>query len=452
MRILVTGGAGFIGSHLCKLLLEQGHKVMSLDCLVKQVHPSSPDWPGYQPDHANLQKYFCSVLNPLPSGFAYALDSFNPDAVVHLAALVGVGQSAYQIHEYTRANVAGTANVLEKILDYNANIKAAEAKAEEIRAFTPKAEEDQSEEDARATYLDRMATALEELDRIRFRAPIKQVVIAGSMSSYGEGAYTASDPELKALLGGSLLRPPEDRDSPPGYEGWDPASLVPVPTPEDFGLEPTSVYAWSKAEQEHLALLLWRLRGQREGLDVKVARFFNVYGEDQALNNPYTGVAAIFATRAMAMLPPVIFEDGGQSRDFIHVSDVAKALVAIMGFGAPGGVYNVSTGIPTSILKMACLIYASIAVELLAAGDKEAHDELMDLLGKIQPTYKRRAGDIRHCIGDSTKLRGLGWAPEVGLEEGIRSYVRWIMQQAPDADPGTLNRATNELLQHGLIR
>lgn len=443
MRILVTGGAGFIGSHLCRLLLDKGHHVMALDCLLSQVHPQSPSWPAYQQDHERLEKYFCSVNNMLPGGLSHALDSFAPEVVFHLAASVGVGQSAYQIRDYTSNNIAGTAGLFEKILDYNFQIKEAGEQVQRIEAMVPEAEEGQTSEQAKAVYLERMALALEELRRMSTRTPIREVIVAGSMSSYGEGAYQA-DASTRDLLSSQLMRP---EGFVPSSQKWDPPGLVAVPTPESFPLQPASVYAWSKAQQEELALLLWQTRGRREGLNVKVARFFNVYGPDQALSNPYTGVAAIFATRAIGGFAPVIFEDGFQTRDFIHVSDVARALEAIMLSGEAGEVYNVSTGKSTSIYRLALLIYAHVAAAL--GGDQQS--KLEALLKEISPTNAYRVGDIRHCIGDSTKLRRLGWEPEVELTDGIKAYVEWLLQQTPDVSLESLGRASDELLQRGLL-
>ncbi len=350
-RVLVTGGAGFIGSHVVALLLERGCQVMSFDCLMPQVHPQSPVWPDYQPDQEGLDKYFGDVRGG-EHVVMHALREFKPDTVIHLAALVGVGQSNYEPAMYTSCNVTGTMNLLQWIMRYN-----------------------------------------------RAGGGVSRVFIAGSMSSYGEGAFALQD-----------------------------GSAFPVATPERLPFEPSSVYAWTKAEQERGAVLLADLNP--EALQVVTGRFFNVYGPNQALTNPYTGVGAIFSARIMAGLAPLIFGDGTQSRDFVHVSDVARAVLTITEKGDAGEAYNVGTGKATSILALAKL-----------------------LCDKIDPTIQPelagcyRKGDIQHCWADNSKLRALGWEPQIALEDGIDDLVAWVKSQ-PVATQELLDRSIVELVQH----
>ncbi len=437
-RVLVTGGAGFIGSHVVDALLERGCEVMSLDCLLPQVHPRSPNWPEYQPPRDGLALHFADVRHPRE--FPLALAEFKPDTVVHLAAMVGVGQSQHDIARYTSANVTGTANVVQCVLEYNRLAREAAAEVDALLAIraTPTGAQTQAEADAQ--YAERIAPAVEAA-RARALPPIQQLLVAGSMSSYGEGAYKVENADLVYLhdvLGAGYYV--EDCDDAvrvvaswrPAPGAWDPPGLRSVPIPEDMALQPASVYAWTKAQQEELALLAWRTRGQREGLDVKVARFFNCYGERQALSNPYTGVGAIFSARVKAGLPPVVYEDGGQLRDFVHVSDVAAAVLAILERGEAGEVYNVATGVPTSIMQVA-----------------EAVCEGTGLHPHVLPVY--RVGDVRHCYGDATKLRALGWEPRVDLATGMAALREWVAGQAPELTDELLDRARADLERHGLL-
>jgi len=433
-RVLVTGGAGFIGSYVIDQLLALGCEVMSFDCLLRQVHPNTPNWPEYQADDAHLTKWFGDVRDVVRA-VGPALREFKPDTVIHLAAAVGVGQSAHQPGHYTSTNIGGTAWLLDAISHYNRESDEMLASLEELsRTDDIELQEGETMEVAIERVQAELAPARAELSA-KSHGRVERVFIAGSMSSYGEGAYEMVDNcvPLPLALGDSYSTAdyefhtvrPTWRPSP---EAWDPPGMKPIPTPEAKPLEPSSIYAWTKEQQESLALLWSRVN---QGVRVTIGRFFNTYGSRQALSNPYTGVGAIFSARVAAGAPPVVFEDGAQSRDFTHVSDVARAVLTITAFGEDGEVYNVGTGIPTSILEVARLIAAPAGLEPIV-------------------TNVRREGDIRHCYADNSKLRALGWAPKVALADGLAELRAWVEQQ-PAESAELLDRATQDLVKHGLI-
>ncbi|MFN8533099.1 MAG: NAD-dependent epimerase/dehydratase family protein, partial [Dehalococcoidia bacterium] len=290
MKILVTGGAGFIGSHLVDALLGASHQVVVLDSLDPQVHPSG-DWPAY------LNREAERIHGDVRDESAVRAAIAGVDAVYHFAALVGVGQSMYEIRRYVEANNVGTAVVLE--------------------------------------------AAVAARDRLR------KLVVASSMSLYGEGRYHDA--------AGNPIAPSPRPDEQLRRHDWsvygpDGQPATPVPTDEGKLPQPTSVYAVSKRDQEELFLSV----GQAYDIPTVALRFFNVYGPRQALSNPYTGVAAIFSSRLIAGRPPVVYEDGEQTRDFIHVSDIVQAnLLALERSGADGMVLNVGTGRPIAIRQVA---------------------------------------------------------------------------------------------------
>ena len=371
LNILVTGGAGFIGSHLVDALVERGHRVRVLDALVPQVH-GEVDAPAYLNPAAEFVR--ADVCDP--EAVARALEGV--DVVYHEAAEVGVGQSMYEIRRYVSANDLGTAVLLESLVNR--------------------------------------------------RGRVRKLVVASSMSIYGEGAYACADC--------GVIHPRVRPAAQLADRRWEVecprcgGELRPAPTGEEKPLFPTSVYAVTKQDQEQFCLTV----GRAYDLPVVALRYFNVYGTRQALSNPYTGVCAIFSSRLLNDRPPLIFEDGEQTRDFVHVSDIVRAnLLALETDRADYQALNVGTGRPISIREIS---------RMLAAG-----------LGKdIEPevTAKYREGDIRHCVADISLARAtLGYEPRVTLEDGIPELLGWVREQKA-AD--SVAQATADLESRQLVR
>lgn len=374
-KILVTGGAGFIGSHLVDALVRKGYPVRVLDNLELQVHGSLREQ-GLWPEYCNPEAEY--ILGDIRDEEVVSRAIRGIDILFHEAALVGVGQSMYEIARYTDVNASGTAVLLQTIIN---------SKQQRIR----------------------------------------KMVVASSMSIYGEGTYICPVhgkvyPKLREQQ--QLV----DRD----WELYCPVAgcrehLLPCPTDEDKPLYPTSVYATNKRDQEEMFLSV----GRAYSIPSVALRYFNVYGTRQALNNPYTGVAAIFSNRLLNGNPPVIYEDGQQSRDFIHVSDIVQAnLVVMENTQADGGVFNVGTGRRLTILDMA--------------------EALGKHMGFVQPaiiTGQFRAGDIRHCFADVQRLNSLGYYPQVRFEAGITELVDWVRKQT---STDHFEQARSELETRGL--
>ena len=367
MQVLITGGAGFIGSHLVDALIASGHQVRVIDCLDPQVHEGkTPSYLNPHADYAWGDVRDRDLLRRTLKGI---------EVIFHEAAAVGVGQSMYQIERYVQANVVGTAVLLDVIVN----------------------------------------------DRL----PIKKLIVASSMSIYGEGRYRCAScgPVFPSLRAEAQLKARQ-------WEMTCPLCRTPVtpePTPEDKPMAPTSVYAVSKRDQEELCLCV----GRSYHVPPVALRYFNVYGPRQALSNPYTGVCAIFSARIKNHHPPLLFEDGQQSRDFIHVSDIVRANLLVMSDPrAADQVFNVGTGMSTSIGEVAQL--------------------LTQLYRGSQPpvlNQKYRAGDIRHCYGSIQAIRGLGFAPHVTLRDGLHALVKWGREQAAE---DRVEAATKELEAYGL--
>jgi dTDP-L-rhamnose 4-epimerase len=367
-KVLITGGAGFIGSHVADELLANGYQVRVLDTLAAQVHGDSGRWPDYLDPEVEV------VVGDVTDRDVLTKALQGVDAVYHFAAAVGVGQSMYEVAHYTRVNNLGTAVLLEALI----------------------------------------------------ARPLERLVIASSMSLYGEGLYRSTAGELRVAGERSL---DQLRRGDWELHDDDGSVLQPVPTPESKPPALASVYALSKFDQERMCLMI----GRAYQIPVVALRFFNAYGPRQALSNPYTGVLAIFAARLLNDNPPKIFEDGLQQRDFVSVYDVARACrLALQAPGAAGEVFNVGSG-------QACTV-------------REVAARLAKVLGKegIEPEIigKYRVGDIRHCFSDIGKAqRVLGYAPQVTLNDGMAELAAWLESQAA---VDRVAQASAELTARGL--
>jgi dTDP-L-rhamnose 4-epimerase len=366
-RVLITGGAGFIGSHITDLLLSSGYAVRIIDVLSPQVHGQA-ERPDYLNDDAELIVGDIRDRNVVERALA------DVDAVIHLAAAVGVGQSMYEVVHYTSTNDLGTAVLMEALS----------------------------------------------------RRPVERLICASSMSIYGEGLASRSD--------GNIMAPgerPLDQLRRGVWELMDGnEALTPLPTPETKLPSLSSIYALGKYNQERQCLII----GKAYGIRTVALRFFNVYGPRQALSNPYTGVLAIFASRLLNKRPPLVFEDGRQRRDFVHVYDIARACkLALEAQNGISEVYNIGSGQDRTILSIA--------------------RDLAGVVGESQITPritgKYRAGDIRHCFADISKARAeLGFKPQVEFESGLAQLAEWLTGQIAS---DTVETATRELETRGLV-
>lgn len=369
-HVLVTGGAGFIGSHTVDALLERGYRVRILDNLCAQVHGPQQQKPSY------LNPYAEFIQGDVrdPDVVARALDGV--DAVIHDAAMVGVGQSQYQIHDYVDVNVNGTAVLLE--------------------AISRRADQ------------------------------IQKLLVASSMSIYGEG--TRRCPHH------GVIYPAHRSDKQLSARRWDIAcphcgtATTPVSTREFRKLSCTSVYAQSKKDQEEYSLIV----GRTYNIPTVALRYFNVYGARQSLSNPYTGVAAIFSSRIKNGNAPLIYEDGLQTRDFIHVSDIVQAkMISLEDPSMHDMAVNVGTGRQTSILELAWAL-----IQLYGA----------EMVPEVVARY--RSGDIRDCYADISQLASRGYVPRVRVREGLEQLAEWAAQQEADDQ---LAAAHQELVKRGLV-
>ena len=369
-QILITGGAGFVGSHLADGLLAAGHSVRVLDDLTPQVHAN-----GSRPDYLSddVELIVGDVRDP--NRLRDVLQGI--DVVFHFAATVGVGQSMYEISRYMSVNTQGTAELLQAMLDVK---------------HTP-----------------------------------QKLVVASSMSIYGEGRYRKPST-------GEAVAPPVRPVSQLRAGEWevcdqDGETLTPLPTDETKPSEINSVYALSKRDQEQLCLIY----GRNYGLPVTALRFFNIYGTRQALSNPYTGVAAVFASRLLNGKSPMVFEDGEQMRDFVSVQDIVRAnMLAMESPESNDQVINIGGGVPITIRRVAEILCKALQRE--------------DLAPVISNKY--RAGDIRHCFADLSKARQLlGYEPQVTHEDGFHALAEWLAKQEAEDKAETMLK---ELSAYGL--
>jgi dTDP-L-rhamnose 4-epimerase len=342
--VLITGGCGFIGRYVTEELRAAGYAIRILDALIDQVHGEG--FAGVPEGVEFLQGDVCDK-----NTVKQALDGV--DAVVHLAAEVGVGQSMYEIARYVGGNDLGTAVLLESMIDL----------------------------------------------------PVKRIVVASSMSVYGEGLYKTGEGRRLGQVRRQASRVKGGEWEPRGPQGEE---LTPAPTDEEKPVDLASIYALTKYAQEKQVLIY----GEAYGVDAVALRLFNVFGSGQALSNPYTGVLANFASRLANRQPPMIFEDGKQRRDFVHVRDVARAFrLALEKPHAAGHVINVGSGQSYTVADVAILLAEAMGVPEIAP-------EIM---------HKARSGDIRNCFADISKARELlGFEPQYRLENSLAEFAEWV--------------------------
>ena len=368
-RILITGGAGFIGSHVADELLSAGYEVRAFDSCAAQVHGQLDGPPAYLAAEVEY------LRGDIRDGAAVRAALSGVEGVLHLAALVGVGQSMYEIERYTAVNELGTATLMQALLERG----------------------------------------------------IGRVVVASSMSIYGEGRYIGPDGAICDNVEREAARLKVGEWDPTDAEG---APLCAAPTPEDKRPSLRSIYALSKYAQERMSLLI----GEAYGIPIIALRFFNVYGTRQALSNPYTGVLAIFAARLLNGHRPRIFEDGAQRRDFIHVSDVARACrLALEAAPELSGAFNIGSGDSRTINDVAVQLATTMGRSGLAP----------------EITQRCRMGDVRHCFADTRRARDLlGFEARVAFERGLEELVGWL---ASESAIDRVDQADEELARRGLV-
>lgn len=351
MNILITGGAGFIGSHLSDKLVEEGHTVIIYDNLDQQVHLTG-DWPDYI--NPNVEKIYGDVQDK--KFLQQVIQDYNIEAVYHFAAKVGVGQSMYEIDSYTNVNVGGTANLLDIIVNKKTNIQ--------------------------------------------------KIIVASSMSIYGEGSYSKNINMNRSI---DQLK----------QHHWDINDNQPIPTFETKQLESQSIYALSKKMQEEMCLSV----GRAYNIPTVALRFFNIYGTRQALSNPYTGVVAIFCSCFLNDQSPLIFEDGKQLRDFVHINDITNACyLSLIKPQADYEVFNVASGSPISIYDLAILV------------QKQMGSDKTPIISN-----KFRVGDVRHCFANIDKIKGfLGYEPKYNLDESLKDLIDWVKKQTTETKIDTM--------------
>lgn len=377
MKILITGGAGFIGSNLALHLIQKGHEVSVLDNLSNQIH-------GNDPVHTSpLYKSIEGKVNFINGSVGMKDDWIRAisdhEVIVHFAAETGTGQSMYQISHYVDINIGGTAIMLDLL----ANTKTR----------------------------------------------VKKVVVASSRAIYGEGKYFSS--ELGVVYPGS--RKAEDMDLGNFEVTYDGASqpLQLMPTDEESKIHPSSVYGITKYNQEQMVMVVCPALG----IAPVAFRYQNVYGPGQSLTNPYTGILSIFSTLIKNHKPINIFEDGKESRDFVFIDDVVNATtLGVEKDEANGQIFNVGTGVATTVLDVAHALTQNYNIE-----------------APLQITGNYRLGDIRHCYADITKIRKLlGFVPRVDFNEGLKRFTTWVNEQ--DVQQSQYEESIREMKQKGLMK
>ncbi len=366
-RILVTGGAGFIGSHIVDRLLQEGYAVRVLDNLTKPTHEGIPSYLSKEAEFLEGD-----VRNPRDWNKALR----GVQGVFHEAA---AGGFTADISLYAMSNSYGTALLMEKIASGTTRVE--------------------------------------------------KVVVASSVAVYGEGRYLCQEhgavhPDIRRPE--ALQNRRWEQICPQGRCGL---VLRPCATPESKPVSPEKMYSVSKFDQERTVLAM----GRELGLHAVALRYFLTYGPRQSLHNPYTGICSIFTGQLSNGVAPRLFEDGGQVRDFVYVSDVAEANWMVYNQAdANGRVFNVGTGEPTSIRRVA--------------------QTLGKLLGNNIPPLiggHYRLGEVRHIFSDIGQLKALGFRPKIGLEEGLKRYTAWLGTQGKIED--RFSKTFDQLLRDNVV-
>ncbi len=373
-HVLITGGAGFIGTHLANHALQAGHDLRILDNLSPQIHGADA---VFEPA-AGIEFIRGDVT--FREDWERALEDI--DTVVHLAAETGTGQSMYEIEHYYRVNVQGTAILFDLLSDAEHNVQ--------------------------------------------------NIILASSRSVYGEGAYLCR----KCDAAGRRCFPAPRSPQQLAAHQWSPlcpdcgAPVEPTATREDDQLSPASIYAATKLAQEQLV----RTACQSMGIAHAILRFQNVFGEGQSLKNPYTGILSIFSTRIRLGLPLPIFEDGEETRDFVHVEDVAKAVLRCVEKPRSAGLtLNVGSGRAVTVMEVAQLLCRVMGSDMVP-----------------HVTGEFRVGDIRHNHADIGQIeQAIGFRPKVALEAGMARFCDWVTNQPVPQD--LLDKANSELKARKLM-
>jgi dTDP-L-rhamnose 4-epimerase len=375
-HVLITGGAGFIGTRLARRFVEAGHTVTVLDALIPQVHGDDPT--RTSPLLRSLDGVADVIHGTVTSSDDLRAGLTGATIVVHLAAETGTGQSMYEIDRYTHANVGGTA----KLLDLLAN---------------------------------------EPSD-------VRRILIASSRSIYGEGAYRTPE--------GGIVYPSHRADADMAAGDFEVHAagrgpLTVIPTDEDAKLHPSSVYGITKQMQESLIMTV----APTIGIEPVSLRYQNVYGPGQSLKNPYTGILSIFSTLIRQGKEINIFEDGLESRDFVYIDDVVEATFrAATHADAGGGVFNVGSGVATTVNEVVAALFAAFGAEVPT---------------RVSGNY--RLGDIRHNIADTSRLRDiLGYSAAMEFRDGVARFVEWVLTEPIEGD--SYERSLEEMSSRNLLK
>ena len=373
-NILITGGAGFIGSRLCEKLFDQGNKITVLDNLSEQIHGNGESF------LFNKIKDKCTFIKGDvrdKNDWAHAIK--NQEIIIHLAAETGTGQSMYEVEKYTNVNVIGTSHMIEILANSNHNVK--------------------------------------------------KIIVASSRSIYGEGKYNCKTHGVQY---------PSKRKEEDMKKGeFNPkcsmcnSSLNVLPTDEQSKIHPSSIYGINKQQQEQMVMLM----GESLSIPSISFRYQNVYGPGQSLSNPYTGILSIFSTRILNGNDLDIYEDGEETRDFVYIEDAVDAtILGIEKEEANGNIFNVGSGVSTSVLDVANTLKRLYNSEI-----------------NITISGKFRLGDIRHNFADLSKLKDiLGFTPKYNFERGITEFVNWVKTQEVMEDK--YEKSIQQLKNKGLIK